>query len=37
MSYVIDTIYLCRELLLMTFAVITSPFAIIAGLLFLEV
>ncbi len=33
MSYIIDAIYVIRELSLILFAVVTSPFAIVAGLL----
>lgn len=35
MSYLIDLIYIVRELLILTYVVITSPFAIMAGLLML--
>jgi hypothetical protein len=35
MSYIIDAIFIMRELLLILFAVITSPLTIVAGLLLL--
>ncbi len=35
MSYLIDLIYIVRELLKLAYVVITSPFAIVAGLLML--
>jgi hypothetical protein len=34
MSYLIDLVYLFRELAKLTFMVITSPFAIVASFLF---
>ena len=37
MSYLIDAIYVLRELLLILFAVLTSPLGIVAGLLLIEV
>ncbi len=36
MGYIIDAIYLVRELLLISFLVITSPLGIISGLLLLD-
>lgn len=35
MAFIIDSIYICRELLRLLFVVITSPFAIIGSLLML--
>ncbi len=35
MAFIIDCIYVCRELLRLFFVVITSPFAIIGSLLML--
>lgn len=35
MAFIIDCIYVCRELLRMLFVVITSPFAIVGSLLML--
>jgi len=36
MGYIIDAIYVVREMLLLTFMVITSPMGIIAALLLLQ-
>lgn len=35
MAFIIDSIYICRELLRLLFVVLTSPFAIIGSLLML--
>lgn len=35
MAFIIDSIYVCRELLRLLFVVTTSPFAIVGGLLML--
>ncbi len=35
MAFIIDSIYVCRELLRLLFVVITSPFAIVGSLLML--
>lgn len=35
MAFIIDSIYVCRELLRLVFVVITSPFAIVGSLLML--
>ena len=35
MAFIIDSIYICRELLRLLFVAITSPFAIIGSLLML--
>lgn len=35
MAFIIDLIYICRELLRLLFVVLTSPFAIIGSLLML--
>jgi len=36
MSYLIDTIFIAREIILLSFMVITSPMGIIGGLLLLD-
>ncbi len=36
MSYIIDAIYIVRELALLAFAVLVSPLGIVAGLLMLQ-
>jgi len=36
MSYIIDAIFIVREIILLSFMVITSPMGIIAGLLLLN-
>jgi len=36
MGYIIDAIFVVRELFLLTFLVVTSPMGIIAGLLLLD-
>jgi len=35
MSYIIDALYIAREVSLIVFAVVTSPFGIVAALLML--
>ncbi|MDX1572635.1 MAG: hypothetical protein R3341_01320 [Methylophaga sp.] len=35
MAFIIDSIYVCRELLRLVFVVVTSPFAIVGSLLML--
>ncbi|MEX1199879.1 MAG: hypothetical protein WEB02_03725 [Methylophaga sp.] len=35
MAFIIDSIYVCRELLRLVFVVLTSPFAIVGSLLML--
>jgi len=36
MSYLIDAIFVVRELMLLSFMIITSPMGLIAGLLLLD-
>jgi len=36
MSYIIDAIFIAREILLLSFVVISSPMGIIGGLLLLD-